>query len=185
MAVKNAGDGMAMTRTLESALNTISDMLQRIRELAVIGNGTNSSRDRAFFTEEVNQLTQEINRVSSLLNSMAKNPRRDFRHKTIQLGMEEGERLSISVSSIAADQIGAYTYTSNGIAAAAAAATPAANVLTAAEDLTVVGPLGTAVTTAAAADSAKQTVNCINAVSSQTGVRRNSPDVPATSVHER
>ena len=31
MAVKNAGDGMAMTRTLESALNTISDMLQRVR----------------------------------------------------------------------------------------------------------------------------------------------------------
>ena len=35
MAVKNAGDGMAMTRTVESALNTISDMLQRVRELAV------------------------------------------------------------------------------------------------------------------------------------------------------
>ena len=83
--------------------------------------------------------------------------------------MEEGERLTLSVSSIAADQIGAYTYTGNGVAAAAAAATPAANVLTA-EDLTVVGPLGTAVTTAAAADSAKQTVNRINAVSSQTGV---------------
>ena len=35
MAVKNAGDGMAMTQTIESALNTISYMLQRIRELAV------------------------------------------------------------------------------------------------------------------------------------------------------
>ena len=93
-----------------------------------------------------------------------------FVNKTIQLGMEEGERLTLSVSSIAADQIGAYTYTGNGVDAAAAAATPAANVLTAAEDLTVVGPLGTAVTTAAAADSAKQTVNRINAVSSQTGV---------------
>ena len=66
MAVKNAGDGMAMTRTLESALNTISDMLQRVRELAVqAGNGTNSSRDRSFLQQEINQLTQEINRVSS------------------------------------------------------------------------------------------------------------------------
>ncbi|MAH24593.1 MAG: flagellin, partial [Gammaproteobacteria bacterium] len=172
MAVKNAGDGMAMTRTLESALNTISDMLQRVRELAVqAGNGTNSSRDRSFLQQEINQLTQEINRVSAASQfNGEKILDGTFVNKTIQLGMEEGERLSISVPSIAADQIGAYTYTGNGVAAAAAAATPAANVLTAAEDLTVVGPLGTAVTTAAAADSAKQTVNRINAVSSQTGV---------------
>jgi flagellin len=172
MAVKNAGDGMAMTRTVESALNTISDMLQRMRELAVQSvNATNSSQDRAFLQQEVNQLTQEINRVSATSQfNGEKILDGTFVNKTIQLGMEEGERLSISVPSIAADQIGAYTYTGNGVAAAAAAATPAANVLTAAEDLTVVGPLGTAVTTAAAADSAKQTVNRINAVSSQTGV---------------
>ena len=134
-------------------------------------NGTNSSRDRAFLQQEINQLTQEINRVSAASQfNGEKILDGTFVNKTIQLGMEEGERLSISVPSIAADQIGAYTYTGNGVAAAAAAATPAANVLTAAEDLTVVGPLGTAVTTAAAADSAKQTVNRINAVSSQTGV---------------
>ena len=137
MAVKNAGDGMAMTRTLESALNTISDMLQRVRELAVqAGNGTNSSRDRSFLQQEINQLTQEINRVSSASQfNGEKILDGTFVNKTIQLGMEEGERLTLSVSSIAADQIGAYTYTGNGVAAAAAA-TPAANVLTAAEDLT-------------------------------------------------
>ena len=49
MAVKNAGDGMAMTQTIESALNTISDMLQRMRELAVQSvNATNSSRTARF-----------------------------------------------------------------------------------------------------------------------------------------
>jgi flagellin len=172
MAVKNAGDGMAMTRTLESALNTISDMLQRVRELAVqAGNGTNSSRDRSFLQQEINQLTQEINRVSSASQfNGEKILDGTFVNKTIQLGMEEGERLTLSVSSIAADQIGAYTYTGNGVDAAAAAATPAANALTAAEDLTVVGPLGTAITTAAASDSAKQTVKRLNDVSSQTGV---------------
>ena len=172
MAVKNAGDGMAMTRTLESALNTISDMLQRVRELAVqAGNGTNSSRDRSFLQQEINQLTQEINRVSSASQfNGEKISDGTFVNKTIQLGMEEGERLTLSVSSIAADQIGAYTYTGNGVDAAAAAATPAANALTAAEDLTVVGPLGTAITTAAASDSAKQTVKRLNDVSAQTGV---------------
>jgi flagellin len=172
MAVKNAGDGMAMTQTIESALTTISDMLQRMRELAVQSvNATNSSRDRAFLQQEVNQLTQEINRVSATSQfNGEKILDGTFVNKTIQLGMEEGERLSLSVPSIAADQIGAYIYTGNGTAAAAVAATPAANALTAAEDLTIVGPLGTAGTTAAAQDSAKQTVNHINAVSSQTGV---------------
>ena len=172
MAVKNAGDGMAMTQTIESALNTISDMLQRIRELAVqSANATNSSRDRSFLQEEVNQLTQEINRVSSTSQfNGEKILDGTFVNKTIQLGMEEGERLSISVPSIAADQIGAYAYTGDGTAAAAAAGTPAANGLTANEDVTIVGPLGTATTTAEAADSAKQTVNRINALTSQTGV---------------
>ena len=172
MAVKNAGDGMAMTRTIESALNTISDMLQRMRELAVQSvNATNSSRDRSFLQQEVNQLTQEINRVaaSSQFNG-EKILDGTFVNKTIQLGMEAGERLSVSVPSIASDQIGAYTYTGNGTAAAAAGATPATNGITVAEDLTIVGPLGTAITTAAAADSAKQTVNRINALTSQTAV---------------
>ena len=172
MAVKNAGDGMAMTQTIESALNTISDMLQRMRELAVQSvNATNSSRDRSFLQQEVNQLTQEINRVSA---SSQFNGEKildgTFVNKTIQLGMEEGERLSISVPSIASDQIGAFTYTGNGTAAAAAAAMPAANGITVAEDLTIVGPLGTAITTAAVADSAKQTANRINALTSQTAV---------------
>ena len=172
MAVKNAGDGMAMTQTIESALNTISDMLQRIRELAVqSANATNSSRDRSFLQEEVNQLTQEINRVSTTSQfNGEKILDGTFINKTIQLGMEEGERLTISVPSIAAGQIGAYAYTGNGTAAAAAAATPAANGLTVAEDLSIVGPLGTANTTADAGDSAKQTANRINALTSQTGV---------------
>ena len=69
-----------MTRTLESALNTISDMLQRVRELAVqAGNGTNSSRDRSFLQQEINQLTQEIIECPLLLNSMERKLRRDFR----------------------------------------------------------------------------------------------------------
>ncbi|MEC7078651.1 MAG: flagellin, partial [Pseudomonadota bacterium] len=172
MAVKNAGDGMAMTQTVEGALNTISDMLQRMRELAVQSvNATNSSRDRSFLQEEVNQLTQEINRVSATSQfNGEKILDGTFVNKTIQLGMEEGERLTISVPSIAADQIGAYTYTGNGTAAAAIAATPAANVVTALEDLTIVGPLGTASTSAAANDTAKLTVNKINALTSQTGV---------------
>ena len=153
MAGKNAGDGMAMTRTA-SALNTISDML-RVQVAVQARNGTNSSGQILFTAGNQSADARDKSVSSASQFNGEKILDGTFVNKTIQLGMEEGERLTLSVSSIAADQIGAYTYTGNGVAAAAAA-TPAANVLTAAEDLTVVGPLGTAVTTAAAADSAKQ-----------------------------
>ena len=47
MAVKNANDGQALTQSIEGALGEVSDMLQRMRELALqAANGTNSSADR-------------------------------------------------------------------------------------------------------------------------------------------
>ena len=172
MAVKNAGDGMAMTRTIESALNTISDMVQRMRELAVQSvNATNSSRDRSFLQQEVNQLIQEINRVSSTSQfNGEKILDGTFVNKVVQLGMEEGENMTISVASIAAEKIGAYVYYGQGTDAAAAAGTAADNAVTVAEDLTIVGSLGTTTITAAAQDSARTTAEKINAVSGSTGV---------------
>ena len=53
--------------------------------------------------------------------------------------------------------------------------------MTVAEDLTIVGPLGTAKTSATAGDSAKQTVNKINALSSQTGVSATAQTVDVVS----
>ena len=172
MAVKNAGDGMAMTRTIESALNTISDMIQRMRELSVQAvNATNSSRDRSFLQQEVNQLIQEINRVSSTSQfNGEKILDGTFVNKVVQLGMEEGENLTLSVASISAEKIGAYVYYGQGTDAAAAAGTAADNAVTVAEDLTIVGSLGTTTITAAANDSARTTAEKINAVSGSTGV---------------
>ncbi len=172
MAVKNAGDGMAMTRTIESALNTISDMIQRMRELSVQAvNATNSSRDRSFLQQEVNQLVQEINRVSSTSQfNGEKILDGTFVNKVVQLGMEEGENMTISVASIAAEKIGAYVYYGQGTDAAAAAVTAADNAVTVNEDLTIVGSLGTTTITAAANDSARTTAEKINAVSGSTGV---------------
>jgi len=172
MAVKNAGDGMAMTRTIESALNTISDMIQRMRELSVQAvNATNSSRDRSFLQQEVNQLIQEINRVSSTSQfNGEKILDGTFVNKVVQLGMEEGENVTISVASIAAEKIGAYVYYGQGTDAAAAAVTAPDNAVTVAEDLTIVGSLGTTTITAAAQDSARTTAEKINTVSGSTGV---------------
>ena len=66
MAAKNAQDGLAMLATAENATNDVTDMLQRIRELAVQGaNDTNSAKDREYLQDEVDALLTEINRVST------------------------------------------------------------------------------------------------------------------------
>lgn len=63
-AVRNANDGVSMLQTADGALSTISQTLQRIRELAVqAANATNSDADRAALQREVAQLTAEVDRV--------------------------------------------------------------------------------------------------------------------------
>ncbi|MBL8445363.1 MAG: flagellin [Zoogloeaceae bacterium] len=65
-ARRNANDGISLAQTAESALQSSGDILQRIRELAVqSANATNSSGDRAALNAEVQQLTQELQRVST------------------------------------------------------------------------------------------------------------------------
>ncbi len=172
MAVKNAGDGMAMTQTIEGALTTISDMYQRIRELAIqSANATNSSEDRTYLQQEVNQLIREINRVSTTSKFNGETILDGtFVNKTIQLGMEQGEQLSLSVPSIAAAEQGAYIYIGHGVDAAEPAGTPPDNGLTANEDITITGSVGNSTLAATASDTAKATSNKINAASSLTGV---------------
>lgn len=62
---RNANDGISLLQTADSALGNIGDILQRIRELGVqSANDTNSGTDRGSMQHEVNQLLQEINRIS-------------------------------------------------------------------------------------------------------------------------
>jgi flagellin len=63
-AARNANDGVSMLQTAEGALTTVTNALQRIRELAVqAANGSNSASDRAALQQEVAQLTDEVDRV--------------------------------------------------------------------------------------------------------------------------
>ncbi|HTH94744.1 MAG TPA: flagellin, partial [Rhodocyclaceae bacterium] len=65
-AASNANDAISLAQTADGALSTASDILQRIRTLAVqSANGTNSSTDRASLNSEVQQLTQELQRVAT------------------------------------------------------------------------------------------------------------------------
>lgn len=64
-AVRNANDGISMIQTAEGATNEISNMLQRMRELAVQGaNDTYSADDRAAIGKEYDQLVNEIDRIA-------------------------------------------------------------------------------------------------------------------------
>lgn len=65
-ANKNSSDGISVVQTAESALSETESILQRINELAVqAANGTNSLSDRQAIQLEINQLTDEIDRISA------------------------------------------------------------------------------------------------------------------------
>lgn len=61
----NASDGESLVQTAEGALNEVTAMLQRMRELSVQGaNGTNSDGEREAITQEISALQDEIERIA-------------------------------------------------------------------------------------------------------------------------
>ena len=65
VAIRNAGDAISMAQTAEGALNEVSEILQRMRELGVqAANGTYSGADRVALNEEVGSLKKELIRIS-------------------------------------------------------------------------------------------------------------------------
>ena len=66
MAIKNANDTVALAQTAEGAMEEVTNMLQRMRELAVqASNGTMNDSDRKSLDAEVQALKTEIDRVSN------------------------------------------------------------------------------------------------------------------------
>ncbi len=63
---RNANDGISLCQTAEGALDEVTNMLQRMRTLAVqSANGTNSSAERIAMNDEVKELQAEIKRIGS------------------------------------------------------------------------------------------------------------------------
>ena len=107
MATKNANDGLAMLATIENATNDVTDMLQRVRELAVqAANDTNSSTDRGYLQKEVDSLLNEINRVASQTVYNDLNVLDGTRSGTIQVGTDAGQTVAFSISAIDTDTLG-------------------------------------------------------------------------------
>ena len=109
-AIRNANDGISLTQTAEGSLASISDNLQRIRELAVqSANSTNYSTDRAALNAEAAQLVSEIDRVAS--NSTFNGIKLldgSYQDQALQVGAgnEANDRISVSIASAKSSSLG-------------------------------------------------------------------------------
>lgn len=107
-AVRNANDAISMIQTAEGATNEITNMLQRMRELAVqAANDTNASGDRTAIQGEYDQLKDEIDRISgnTQWNSMnlLDGTVGSSGTVTFQVGANDGDDFTIDVTFEAMD----------------------------------------------------------------------------------
>ena len=115
MATKNANDGLAMLAVIENATNDVTDMLQRMRELAVqAANDTNGSTDRSFLQEEVNSLIAEVDRVATQTVYNNKVVLDGSLSGSIQVGTEAGQNVDFSIDSIKSNSLGAFGQAERG-----------------------------------------------------------------------
>ncbi len=74
VAIKNANDGISMAQTAEGALQESTNILQRMRELAIQSrNDSNSSTDRTALNAEFAQMSDELTRIATSTNLNGKN----------------------------------------------------------------------------------------------------------------
>ena len=117
---RNAADGIALAQTIESGMDEVSGMLQKIRTLGVqANNGTNTAEDRKAIGKEIEALANEVNRIAqkttyagkTVLNGTNKaadnnsiyadgtNPG-DPGKMTLQVGSNKGDTIEFTVESV-------------------------------------------------------------------------------------
>ena len=110
VASRNANDGISLSQVAEGAMQKLTDILQRSRELAVqAANGTNSSSDRQALDSERAQLLQEFSRIASTSNfNGQKLIDGSFMAQSFQVGANAGEVIGVNLPSLQAPDLGAY-----------------------------------------------------------------------------
>jgi flagellin len=177
MATKNAGDAISLTNTVEGALQESTDILQRMRELAVQATSdTNSGNDRVFIQDEINQLNNELNRIANTTEfNGIKVLNGTYSDKTIQVGNLGSQTISIGVENADNSTLGAYQLESVDESVTTATAALAETNLNlqyhANADYTVQGFFGTKTASIDAGADARDVAAAFNLVSSTTGVK--------------
>jgi flagellin len=112
-AARNANDGISLAQTAEGALQESTNLLQRMRELAVqSANDTNSATDRASLQSEVNQLKSELTRIAETTTFNGKNLLDGtLTTAQFQVGANANETISFGVSSAKATDLGSNNLT--------------------------------------------------------------------------
>ncbi len=171
VAIRNAGDGVSLAQTAEGALGSMTDSLQRIRELALqSANGTNSAVDRQALNAEAQQLIAEVTRAGEQTNFNGLNLLDGSFSSVFQVGANAGETIGVNIGKLTADSMGVST--ANGVSSMSTG-----NAL-GVGDLTINGvTVGASrasddtASTAGQASSAIAKAEAINRVADQSGVR--------------
>jgi flagellin len=107
VAIRNVGDGVSLAQTADGALGTMTDNLQRIRELSIqSANATNSDVDREALQAEVTQLVAEISRTGEQTTFNGIKLLDGEFDATFQIGANVGETVSFGISALTADSLG-------------------------------------------------------------------------------
>ena len=177
-AVRNANDGISLAQTAEGALQESTNILQRMRELAVqSANDSNTGSDRASIQKEVNQLQQELERIANTTTFNGKTLLDGtFVSQRFHIGAYANQTITVDIGNTRTNAIGSYEaktqYTTSGSIAAVASGTATTNAANNvdAQTLTIQGSLGTDSVSVGAGDSAKTIAQAITDKSDSTGV---------------
>jgi len=187
-ARRNANDGVSLAQTAEGALSSASDLLQRIRELAVqSANATNSASDRAALQQETSNLTSELDRIAQTTQFNGRNLLDgSFTYAQFQVGANANQTITATSQNFRTNAYGGYRMgdlaatatNSHGTLVAGTTATMTTSNVNATSfatgrattAFTINGALGTQVMAPTAGASAKTVAGQINAVTAQTGV---------------
>lgn len=122
MAQRNAQDGVSMVQTAEGALSETTNILQRIRELAVqASNGTQSTNNRLAINGEVSQLLQQIDSIATDTDFNGIRVLSAAQTITLQSGAMTSQTLVISVNGAKTNDLGVNSLRVSTVAAAVSA----------------------------------------------------------------
>ena len=107
-AVRNSNDGISMAQTAEGAMDEMTNILQRMRELSVqSANDTNSAENRVAIQEEVDQLHNELDRIAETTEFNGKKLLDGSTGSTtLQIGANSGQTLTFDIASVTANDLG-------------------------------------------------------------------------------
>lgn len=110
VAVRNANDGISLSQTAEGALQQSTNILQRIRDLAIqSANGSNSDADRAALQKEVSAQQAELTRIAETTTfGGRKLMDGSFGTSSFQVGSNAYETIDVTVKNASASAIGSY-----------------------------------------------------------------------------